>query len=270
MKKILIIALFVLGMCNVSVFGMGQEIILTEWCNQWNVLLHTSRQGMPIYDPHTMIYQLEEDTIINQQVYTKLTCSYSDQSTAISWYEAALRFTEDKKVYIYYDDTEYLLYDFDVQIGDTLQIFAGIDYYNFHNTYPHIVTAVDTLENGRLQVQLDVVVRDEYANQEEVFQKIWIEGVGSIDGIIHNNSIICVGGNGVRVLLCAYSDGDCVYTTDNPKYTPYGCVYNEGDVINTVTSVVTPASSVKKIIKEGQLLILRDGKTYNVMGMEVK
>ena len=30
MKKLLIIALFVLGMCNVSVFGMSQEIILTE------------------------------------------------------------------------------------------------------------------------------------------------------------------------------------------------------------------------------------------------
>ena len=30
MKKLLIIALFVLGMYNVSVFGMGQEIILTE------------------------------------------------------------------------------------------------------------------------------------------------------------------------------------------------------------------------------------------------
>ena len=30
MKKLLIITLFVLGMCNVSVFGMAQEIILTE------------------------------------------------------------------------------------------------------------------------------------------------------------------------------------------------------------------------------------------------
>lgn len=30
MKKILIIALFVLGMCNVSAFGMVREIILTE------------------------------------------------------------------------------------------------------------------------------------------------------------------------------------------------------------------------------------------------
>ena len=30
MKKSLIIALFVLGMCNVSAFGMVQEIVLTE------------------------------------------------------------------------------------------------------------------------------------------------------------------------------------------------------------------------------------------------
>ena len=30
MKKLFIIALFVLGMCNVSAFGMVQEIVLTE------------------------------------------------------------------------------------------------------------------------------------------------------------------------------------------------------------------------------------------------
>ena len=30
MKKLFIIALFILGMCNVSVFGMVQEIVLTE------------------------------------------------------------------------------------------------------------------------------------------------------------------------------------------------------------------------------------------------
>ena len=30
MKKLLVITLFVLGMCNVSAFGMAQEIILTE------------------------------------------------------------------------------------------------------------------------------------------------------------------------------------------------------------------------------------------------
>ena len=33
MKKFFILALFVLGMCNAPVFGMEQEIVLTELCS---------------------------------------------------------------------------------------------------------------------------------------------------------------------------------------------------------------------------------------------
>ena len=240
-----------------------------QWCNQWNIISHGYRPDEPLYGAYTMIYQMEGDTIINQQTYTKLVLSYTDYSATEKWYVGALRFTEDKKVHIYYDNTEYLLYDFDVQVGDTLEIFAGVDYYNFHKTYPHIVTSVNTLDDGRLQVLLDAIVRDEYANEEEKFSKTWIEGVGSVDGIVHNNAIIGVGGNGKSALLCAYYNDECIYTTDNPKYAPLGCIYNEGDIINAVEIVTTPEPSVQKIIKEGQLLILRDGNTHNVMGMKV-
>ena len=115
----------------------------------------------------------------------------------------------------------------------------------------------------------DAIVRDEYANEEEKFSKTWIEGIGSVDGIIHNNAIVGVGGNGKTALLCAYHNDECCYTTDNPSYTPLGCIYNEGDTIDAVEIVTTPAPSVQKIIKEDQLLIIRDGKMYNTMGMEV-
>ena len=240
-----------------------------QWCDQWNVLSHGYRPDMPLYGANTMMYQLEEDTTINQHTYIKLVYSYTNNSTTENWYSGALRFTEDKKVYIYYDNAEYLLYDFNVQVGDTLDVFAGVEYYNFHNIYPHIVTNVVTLDDGRLQVYLDAIVRDEYLNQEEKFPKTWIEGVGSIDGIVHNNAILGVGGNGKSLLLCAYHNNECRYTTENPEYTPLGCVYNEGDVINAVESVSVSAPSVQKIIKDGQLLILRDGKTYNIMGVEV-
>ena len=242
----------------------------SQWCDTWNVVSHSHRPGQPLYGACTMIYQLEGDTTINQQVYTKLVCTYTDYSATEKWYSGALRFTEDKKVHIYYDNTEYLLYDFDVQIGDTLDVFAGIDYYDFHKTYPHVVTNVNKLDDGRLQFYLDAIVRDEYLNQEEKFPKTWIEGVGSVDGIIHNNAIIGVDGNGKTALLCAYHNDVCHYTTDNPNYTPLGCVYNEGDVINAVEYVSVSTPSVQKIIKDGQLLILRDGKTYNVMGVEVE
>ena len=242
----------------------------SQWCNRWNVLSHGYRPDMPLYGANTMMYQLEEDTTINQHTYIKLVYSYTNNSTTENWYSGALRFTEDKKVYIYYDNAEYLLYDFNVQVGDTLDVFAGVEYYNFHNIYPHIVTNVVTLDDGRLQVYLDAIVRDEYLNQEEKFPKTWIEGVGSIDGIVHNNAILGVGGNGKSLLLCAYHNNECRYTTENPEYTPLGCVYNEGDVVSAVKSVSVSAPSAKKIIKEGQLFILRDGKTYNVMGIEVE
>ena len=45
---------------------------------------------------------------------------------------------------------------------------------------------------------------------------------------------------------------------------------NEGDVINAVEDVSVSAPSVQKIIKEDQLLIIRDGKMYNIMGAQVK
>ena len=241
-----------------------------DWCNQWNVVSHSRRPGQPLYGAGTMIYQLEGDTTINQQVYTKLVYTITNYSPTEKWYRGALRFTEDKKVYIYYDNTEYLLYDFDVQIGDTLDVFAGIYFYDFHKTYPHVVTNVNKLDDGRLQVLLDAIVRDEYLNQEKKFPKTWIEGVGSVDGIIHNNAIIGVEGNGKSALLCAYHNDECRYTTDNPAYVSLGCIYNEGDDINAVEDICVSAPSVQKIIKDGQLFILRDGKMYNIMGMEVK
>ena len=242
------------------------------WCNAWNVLSHGFLEpDEDLYKATTNIYQLGQDTVIENQVYSKLTYYSSKSATKEQRYVGALRFTKDKKVYIHYDNTEYLLYDFDVQIGDTLEIFGGTNYYSDNKTLTHIITDIDTLNDGRLHITSDVIVRviDGGIILEEDRQKQqWIEGVGSIDGIVQNNATLRMG-NFVTVLLCAYNNDECCYTTDNPGYTPLGCVYNEGDVINAVEDVSISAPSVQKIIKESQLLILRDGKMYNIMGVEV-
>ena len=90
-----------------------------------------------------------------------------------------------------------------------------------------------------------------------------------MDGIVHNNATL-LEGSGISVLLCAYHNDECRYTTDNPKYISLGCIYNEGDMINSVETVTTPNSSAQKIMHNGQLFILLNGKTYNVMGVEVE
>jgi hypothetical protein len=181
-------------------------------------------------------------------------------AAATQEYVAALRFVDNKKVFIHYDNTEYLLYDFGAQVGDTLEIFGGIDYYEDYKTLSHVVTKIDTLEDGRLQMQL--VVELQWSTTIT-----WIEGIGSRNGIVHNIATDRIG-SGTDVLLCAYRDNECIYTTSSSYYAPYGCVYND-PIFSATKEVKSPTPSAQKIMYNGQLLILRDGKTYNVMGQEL-
>ena len=242
-----------------------------QWCDTWNVLSHgwygpTDDPYMPL----TLIYQLTGDTIINEMEYEKLTFHYSLASPLSQEYVAALRFADDKKVFIHYDNTEYLLYDFGAQVGDTLEIFGGINHYKDFKTLPHVITEIDTLDDGRLQIHSEVIIQfyeGTESEHERLYPKIWIEGIGSKDGIVQNSATNRIG-SGVTALLCAYRDEDCIYTTDNPYYTPYGCVHNDS-FFTATEEVNSHVPSAQKIMYNGQLLILHDGKTYNVMGMEV-
>ena len=235
-----------------------------QWCDTWNVLSHgwDPEGGDDPYMPYTFIYQLEEDTTINDLTYQRLTGRFSlSTMPSNKEYVAALRFSENKKVFIHYDDTEYLLYDFGAQVGDTLEIFGGIDHYKDYKILSHVVTEIDTLEDGRLQMQL--VVELQWSTTIT-----WIEGIGSKNGIVHNIATDRIG-SGTDVLLCAYRDNECIYTTSSSYYAPYGCVYND-PIFSATEEVNAPTQSVQKIMYNGQLLILRDSKTYNVMGVETR
>ena len=241
-----------------------------QWCDQWNVLSHGYLgPDEPLYNAHTIIHSLKGDTIINDFVYQKLVGHLAISPPTPNVYIGALRFAEDKKVFVYYDNNEYLLYNFNVQIGDTLNIFGGIEYYIDNKTLPHIVVNIDTLDDGRIKIISDAIIQEEINGiiHEEKRQKIWIEGIGSLDGIVYNTATTMYG-SGKKVLLCAYHNNDCCYTTDYTSYASLGCVYN--DSFFTATEEVNSyAPSAQKIMYNGQLLILRDSKTYNVMGVEV-
>ena len=244
-----------------------------QWCDTWNVLYHgwDPEGGDDPYMPYTFIYQLEEDTTINDLTYQRLTGRFSLSTMPLNKeYVAALRFAENKKVFVHYDNTEYLLYDFGAQVGDTLEIFGGIDHYKDFKTLTHVITEIDSLDDGKLQIYSNAIIQESEGYEtpfERLYPKIWIEGVGSKDGIVQNSATNRIG-IGPCVLLCAYHNDDCIYTTDNPYYTPYGCVHNDS-FFTATEEVNAPTQSVQKIMYNGQLLILRDSKTYNVMGVEV-
>lgn len=248
---------------------------------QWHVLVeqqerHKMRAAAPTTPDSTQIaetfvYELHEDsTIINERSYFPLTCYSTKEESAPTIDLGALHFSDDNKVYFHYDHAEHLLYDFGAEIGDTLEIFAGINNYPQDTTYTHVLTHKDTISDDRAIITLKAIMYEEADGQrtEKSYKKVWIAGLGSLDGIVHTNieqeaTLITT--------LCAWLEDECIYTTDLPIYKSLGCIYNN-DPATAVENLTSPSPETdgQKFIRAGQLFILHEGKTYNVLGVVVK
>ena len=103
-------------------------------------------------------------------------------------------------------------------------------------------------------------------------QKVWLAGLGSIDGIVHNSAQRASNARSAEtessVMLCAWREDSCLYTTNHPDFDTYGCVYNQDPT--AVETIPTSQSSYQKFIRDGQLMILQNGRMYNVIGLELK
>ncbi|MBO5817240.1 MAG: leucine-rich repeat protein [Paludibacteraceae bacterium] len=231
--------------------------------------LKTQQSVAPAENAETFVYELLRDTtIINGKKYLPLICysTVEDDTTTIE--VGALHFNNNR-VYFFYDNAEHLLYDFNASVGDTLTIFAGINNYPQDVTYPHVVTYKHVSADGSAIITLNAI-QQTYENGklvEKQYEKVWISGLGSIDGIVHNSMQEI--SNKRITMLCAWLEDECIYSTYLPTYNTLGCVYNS----NTTTAIediqpVTP--SYQKLLRDGQLLIIHEGKTYNVMGVVIE
>ena len=243
---------------------------------QWNMLEVETKEmdGTPtILRAETFSYTLENDSIVTKGKTFYQLARQSTKDTAITKsFVGALHFGEDEdnRVYFLRDGVEYVLYDFTAEPGDTIEIFAGINNYPQYTTYTHVVTGKDTLENGACRMMLEVVFPEETSSVENA-QKVWLAGLGSIDGIVHNVATRATKARSSEtqssVMLCAWRDDNCLYTTDHPDYDSYGCVYN---LPTSIKDIETPGGKYQKLIRDGHLYIIHNGTVYNVIGLEVK
>ena len=252
---------------------------------QWNMLEIETKEmdGTPtIMRAETFSYTLEDNSrIANNKIFFDLARQSTMDTAVTKSVVGALHFgkDEDNRVYFLRDGKEYVLYDFTAEPGDTLQIFAGINNYPQETTYNHVVTGKDTIENGACRMTLEVV----FPNQTEGYntQKVWLAGLGSIDGIVHNSAQQASDTSAARaadnandtqssVMLCAWREDDCLYTTDHPDYDTYGCVYNQEPTGLENPHTQSPMTNCQKILCNGHLLLNHEGKTYNVLGVQVK
>ena len=238
---------------------------------QWNMLEMVVREmenNKTILQAETFSYTLEDNSrILNNKTYFDL-ARQSTRDTAITKsVVGALHFSEDEgnRVYFLCDGMEYLLYDFTAELGDSIEIFAGINNYPQATTYTHVVTGKDTLENGACRMVLEVVFPNQTGGTN--LQKVWLAGLGSLDGIVHNSAQLASNARSAEtessVMLCAWREDDCLYTTDHPEFGNVGCVYN---LPTAVDDIQTPENQYQKIIHNGHLYILRNNKIYDVLG----
>ena len=251
----------------------------TQW-NQLEVVLRQMDNNHTILQAETFSYTLED---ISQQVNNKTYFQLARQSTkdtaTTKSVVGALHFGEgeDNRVYFLHNGVEYVLYDFTAEIGDTVEIFAGINNYPQETTYTHVVVDKDTTEDGACRMFLEVVFLEETTTAENA-EKVWLAGLGSVDGIVHNAAKRTSNAHAApsrsassetesSVMLCAWREDSCLYMTNHPDYNAFGCVYNQD-----LTAVESPtsSSSYQKVLRGGQLLIMHNGKTYTVMGIEMK
>ena len=243
---------------------------------QWNMLEVETKEmdGTPtILRAETFSYTLENDSIIaNNKTFYQLARQSTKDTAITKSFVGALHFGEDEdnRVYFLRDGVEYVLYDFTAEPGDTIEIFAGINNYPQETTYTHVVTGKDTLENGACRMMLEVVFPDETSSIENT-QKVWLAGLGSIDGIVHNAALRATKARSsdtqTSIMLCAWRDDNCLYTTNHPDYDSYGCVYN---LPTSIKDIETPGGKCQKLIRDGHLYIIHNGTMYNVIGLEVK
>ncbi len=206
MKKYILISAIVLF----SNLIIGQSIVDTT--KQWHTLIQGPPYN-PMPDQHTETIIFQQDTIIDGKTYRKVFRSLDEFMT--NWEEYCfIRETADKKVYMRSDTSsqEYLLYDMGAAINDTLWITGIESYMGSWSFYSHnmVVTSIDSILIGntyRERINLNDSDSLRTANEE------WIDGMGSMSGILHNASGL-VGGDWFE-LLCFEQNDSLIYQNPN-------------------------------------------------------
>ena len=251
---------------------------------------HTTEMysGSPVfyktYSRFAELTQALKDTVIQDHSYLKF----------YEYYSSLFLREENNKVLIYSTvlQKDLVLYDYTLEVGDSLPGLY-IDY-RYSEDEPFAIVDYNIKRDGSRYFQTDTFVVTDVSHVtllDGIERKKWtltnkhygvreyVEGIGSF-GEGYNeageffflilNHPYTTESVGVH-LVCVSKDGQLLYQMDAAEMerlrTECLC---DGGISSAVEAITTPDSDTKKFLHNNQLLILRNSKTYNVMGMEVK
>lgn len=216
-----------------------------------------------------------KDTIIDGKTYLQFD----------EYYSSLFLREENNKVLIYSSmlQEDLVLYDYTLGVGDSLHAITGDDWFSDANfakldkakdIFTYVVTEVSMI------TLIDGIERKKWTLQNQYLGIMeYVEGIGcfgeknSHSGdffrLIYNHPYETESiGN---LLVCVSQNGQLLYQMDDTEMEQLEaeCLC-EGYVSSSVETIITPNTNASRLLQDGQLFILRDGKTYNVMGIEVR
>jgi len=217
--------------------------------------------------PEPIIYALfEDDTLIKGKLYSKL---YSLSDTIDiklnSEYIGGIRSDTAKRVYYFptSSEKELLLYDFDVEVGDTIyseQLFTVDGYV--------VVSQIDSIDvNGQMRALIHFEPYPTYPTSSTP----WIEGIGGMRGLLFISGDVPT--NGIwGELACFKQNGITIYQSplfDNCFPLPLGIANNDTKIEKSVDIYPNPADRYITIKLNFQYPIIYALTIYDMHGIIV-
>ena len=196
---------------------------------------------------------------------------------------------EENKVLVYSSvyNKDFVLYDYTLEVGDSLQRLS-ID--ECHYSVADYIGYSSEDENGdcyiETKIPLGKIVVKEVSNitlLDGKEYKKWtfsngfeyVDGMGCISSGDYYDLIVplaiptCIIEN---YLVCASKNGELLYQMSESEMERLGleCKCLNESVPTDIETITAPSPTIQKILHYGQLYIIRDGKTYNLMGVEVE
>lgn len=224
---------------------------------QWNIV------DYKVFTPNicTGLYSFQNDTIINSKEYLQLFVT-GDTLNNSNWNPLNTFLREDSlsRIYLYENEVETILYDFNLMSGDTFQLTSNsLD-------CELIVYSVDSIQllNGETRKRIRLIAsNDPDPNQPWYGYKDWVQGIGSTTSLTRYYESCYT--DYPYDLLCYYENDILVYTKPNNQ----GCYLTPtDDIIESEQIVLFPNPTSRTIeVKMDEMLL--DIKIFNFSGQLV-
>ncbi len=221
-------------MFTLSIYASSQEIVdsnkmwssMEEHCQPWGSTYSTD------------YFRFDQDTLISDTIYKHVFISEDEDHENWNFYGAFIREEDNKVYYRKIFENEGLIYDFNLELGDSVLInnpqAVGEIYLQLAE-----IDSVDTYDGYKERWRLSSY---KYPDSE-----YWIKGIGSETGVLNSSSGIFGGLCGLYTLLCQKYEDELVYM--NPNYeTCYLYVTGRDEVATEDYTFTLSYNSVKKSV----------------------